>query len=1064
MVCYVLGNVQRRELKRKGTFFMCQFFLWMFSLVICVFVSYQQASSGLINQPDKDGWLPLVKATFIGDFTQVKELIENKGANINAFGGCPTEWNFPEYIVNRGPEKWAPVHAAAYRGFVDILKYLVSKGADIDSHTTLNNLSVLGLAIEYSLFDKQSALDMVVFFLSHKPPNRVPMDDKFFMISGGPSYPLFIFLQGKQILVFNQGAKSAYLSGFTTPGFRAAALGLDEILSKLFSAYPSSTFLHFKYRDYLGLNVLGNAVLSGNIKAVKVALNAEKSLNESISLAQAFSWSFSSATEGIKVVPLAVAAYVGNVEIFRLVAQDSNHLAEFGIKSGCIGYLPIHIASAFGKADVLNELLLYPEGEKTLSMLSDNELSPLHLAALKTQPAALKALIVRDKKGNLIHQKGYKGRNVWHFAVFGACKINEFEFYRPLTECAKVFNELFSHEEARKIMNDFDDFGYTPLHWALYGGIDLSLIKILLSDGKDAALNKKSTTLEMEKSPLELFTMVYKKSASSLKVPGAVRLFSSMGPDLNVVPFEPSKRIDFLYQFLYDFPNEKRGALGKAAYDGNLNEVKKCVDRGDNINELTICPLEWPGDTDSPHPLTPESWAPIHMASFKGHLDVVKYLVANGADINKKTSRYSCTAVSLAVEYSKVDPKKSSQIVTFLLDNKALPFTPMLDFHIDEAMAVFFSNRKPYNITLPILRAARLGNREVVEKLWPLTEKEKKFLVMGCDTLEGTLLFYAILSGNLELVKFVLAKEVEVGITSEIQPPLEVLLPPGLGLWLSQNIPLSALCAAAFRGDDAIFDTVSKSANHSSEFLKASGENEYLPIHVAAARGNVNIIHKIAKDSMGKATLSKLNKTAFSVDYENRVSPVHLAASEGHYDAIKALGSYDNKGDILEKISSWSYTVWHFAILGICKNKISSPDKVLRALGDFKECRNIINKPDFYGHSPLHWAIYSGLDISLIDLLLSSGANPFAVCSPLNTSPILIKDSDGNLVNVNVPTTPLIFLNILRWAGGFLTGPCKFGLAWPPDSTWDKLKQLLIDSKNREINNLARALKAIAKA
>ena len=53
-----------------------------------------------------------------------------------------------------------------------------------------------------------------------------------------------------------------------------------------------------------------------------------------------------------------------------------------------------------------------------------------------------------------------------------------------------------------------------------------------------------------------------------------------------------------------------------ACNDGDLKVVKKYVDHGLNVNELYF------------------GWSPLQMAATKGHLDIFKYLLAHGADIN----------------------------------------------------------------------------------------------------------------------------------------------------------------------------------------------------------------------------------------------------------------------------------------------------------------------------------------------------------------------------------------------------------------------------------------------
>lgn len=67
-----------------------------------------------------------------------------------------------------------------------------------------------------------------------------------------------------------------------------------------------------------------------------------------------------------------------------------------------------------------------------------------------------------------------------------------------------------------------------------------------------------------------------------------------------------------------------------AAQDGNFEKVKKCIERGDNVNENRY----FEGET------------PLIVAAGGGHFDIVKYLIEHGANVNSQ-------AAGFILEYSK---------------------------------------------------------------------------------------------------------------------------------------------------------------------------------------------------------------------------------------------------------------------------------------------------------------------------------------------------------------------------------------------------------------------------
>ena len=88
-----------------------------------------------------------------------------------------------------------------------------------------------------------------------------------------------------------------------------------------------------------------------------------------------------------------------------------------------------------------------------------------------------------------------------------------------------------------------------------------------------------------------------------------------------------------------------RAPLHLAAYQGHLEVVKAMIQNNANVTATTgvraappVCRPLWCHSTTDGLSLTAaqEDWTALHAAADKGHLEVVKVLLASGADANAK--------------------------------------------------------------------------------------------------------------------------------------------------------------------------------------------------------------------------------------------------------------------------------------------------------------------------------------------------------------------------------------------------------------------------------------------
>ena len=356
------------------------------------------------------------------------------------------------------------------------------------------------------------------------------------------------------------------------------------------------------------------------------------------------------------------------------------------------------------------------------------------------------------------------------------------------------------------LLNQINSDGYTPLHYAaFYGNIDL--VRYFIAEGADlntvryAEITKYSKMTAMELTFKQNHILLLEKSAhvsSAVNHPYPIHLAARCGRlDLVQILIER----DPILTHALDMNNQT--ALLWAASNGHTEIVKFFITQGVGVNipsrypnyikTNNFTPLDWAisnghsetiqtlvdagGIANHVHSLVKKQtlkqlieandinsvkiliqhhakllnqldsagYTPLHYAAFYGKIDLVSYLIAEGADCTTVTPAAitdyaNMTAMDLAKEHLQ-------DSVAILLLEKLLNVSPAV-------------NPPSYSIYL----ASKCGRLDLVQTLVGLDST----LIHARDSKNQTALLWAASIGHTELVKFLITQGADVNIPTQL--------------------------------------------------------------------------------------------------------------------------------------------------------------------------------------------------------------------------------------------------------------------------------------------------------
>lgn len=371
---------------------------------------YNRTSQGAITLGSKTAMsleqlnLELINSVKQSNLNKVKEYI-NKGADISTKD-------------NHGK---TPLHIAAKRGLLDIAKFLLDKGADIDAQENKFGRAPLHLAAA------KGHLDIVKYLIEKGADVDV--------YQGGWSYSTALHLAAQKghldivkYLIEKGANPKATDGGGKTPLQRATQKGHSDIVEYLKGKVPqiterqqvatevpqitedySNISLHFaaeqgnlnavKYFVEKGADINANnwyggtplklAVSNGHLDVVRYLVEKGASVDLKDSSWNAKGW-----------VPLHFAAHKGYLDIVKCLIEKG---ADVNAKNNYDSSTPLHEAAQYGHLTVAEELI---EKNANINAKDKYGYTPLHSAALNGHLAVVKKLIEKGADVNVKNNNG----------------------------------------------------------------------------------------------------------------------------------------------------------------------------------------------------------------------------------------------------------------------------------------------------------------------------------------------------------------------------------------------------------------------------------------------------------------------------------------------------------------------------------------------------------------------------------------------------------------------------------------------------------------------------------
>ena len=701
-------------------------------------------------------------------------------------------------------------------------------------------------------------------------------------------------------------------------------------------------------RDFTGRTPLHYSALKGTTKIVNLLLNHKADVN--------------AVDEPDKLAPLHISAYTGNpsatsnflsIENIIVNPRDNN------------GITPLHFAAIRGKRDILEILcdhmikrginLNQPDNFKTTALhyavLKGNQhiVSYLLERGAETESKDLSGdtpLLLAGKRGRVelveillsngadIAATNSKGYTIFHIAsehenkslLKFLSKIMNIEIessgeLKPL-HCAAIENKKESVKillEEGAFINSEDRAKRTPLHYAAIEGHN-DLVKYFIQNRADINTKdingKTSLHYAAEKNNKSLLLTLIENGAIinpqvALEKSPLYYAIESKNPDLVEVLINKGADINS------NGDNFDEPTLFRAVKSGNKTIVSLLIDE----NVLFI----------SYH-----GYSPLHLAIEKGCLDIAKFLIEKGMNINAKDNSGN-TPLHIAAK------NNDSSLIELLLEKGADYNIPNQNGDIPSALIPYNPNLEQDERNKQLFITKNENNTKFLEAVtsrrYPVVENLiKRVNLRAKDEFGNTALHIAVASMDKSMIKLLIKNG--ASINAKNMRGLSCLR--------------SLLC----------LKSQYKHSNYKQIkqlFSRTKVENENVGIN----KYSMELLETLSSNISDKSFLSNLIKTKSpqikntaliltlksSIDEESKLNIINLLLSNG-CDASNCL---DSNGD----------TALHIAVKNNALNDNSTNRKIVASIvsslnitlkKDKLSLSRIVNLKDKKGHTPLYYA------------------------------------------------------------------------------------------------------------
>lgn len=544
------------------------------------------------------------------------------------------------------------MHVACKWGKLQMVKLLIENGGKIDI-VTRDGLTPLHCAA-------RSGHDQVVDLLLQ---NNASIMSK----TKNGLAPLHMAAQGEhvdaaRILLYYKSPVDDVTIDYLTALHVAAHCGHVRVAKLLLerSANPNARALN-------GFTPLHIACKKNRIKVVELLLKHDATIG---------------ATTESGLTPLHVASFMGCIQIVMYLIQNNAnlniatirgetplHLAVRAKQTNIIRILlrngantdakareeqtPLHVASRLGNGDIIT--LLLQNGANVDALTKDNNYTPLHIAIKEGQYEIVELLL--NENADIMKQTS-KGFTTLHLAA-------KYGYYN-------IVQLLLKHPNAKDLINQQGKNGVTPLHVTCHYN-HYEIVKLLLQNNADVNLQAKNGH-----TPLHIVSKknFYNIAEMLILLPQSISGVDEKELQITNINAESKSGFTPLHLSIQENNREiselliNNGAKINCTSKNGLQPMHLCAQEDNTtIAQLLLNNEERlvaENESSILNAQTKSGFTPLHIASHFGHLNIVKFLLEQNADIE-------CQTINGYTPLHQATQQGHTLIINILLKHNANP-------------------------------------------------------------------------------------------------------------------------------------------------------------------------------------------------------------------------------------------------------------------------------------------------------------------------------------------------------------------------------------------------------